>query len=269
MTSTIELKRRGRSKRKVPSSRRPAQSSPGGELLYLQVVNTLKDEILSGVYPIGSQLPTEEELCARFSVSRYTVREALRRLREDRLVASRQGAGTTVIPTNAADSYVHEVTSINDLVAFAIGTRFDIETTTTVKADAKLAARVGGSVGDRWLQVCGLRYADPSQLPTCWTEVFINSEFAAVGRLLPRHRGPIFHLIEDLFGERIAEVQQDIAASSIPPSLASGLKAKAGAMALQVQRTYRLSSGKIAQVAINTHPADRFRHSMTMRRVRG
>ena len=53
--------------------------------LYLQVVRALKDEIVTGVHPVGSQLPTEEELCERFSVSRYTVREALRRLREDNL----------------------------------------------------------------------------------------------------------------------------------------------------------------------------------------
>ena len=33
--------------------------------------------------------------------------------------------------------------------------------------------------------------------------------------------------------------------------------------------TYKLATGKIAQVAINTHPAARFRHSMTMRRVKG
>jgi DNA-binding GntR family transcriptional regulator len=51
--------------------------------------------------------------------------------------------------------------------------------------------------------------------------------------------------------------------------LAGGLKAKAGTTALEVQRTYKLATGKIAQVAINTHPASRFRHSMTMRRVKG
>jgi GntR family transcriptional regulator len=38
-------------------------------------------------------------------------------------------------------------------------------------------------------------------------------------------------------------------------------------MALEVQRTYKLATGKIAQVAFNTHPATRFRHAMTMRRV--
>ena len=40
-------------------------------------------------------------------------------------------------------------------------------------------------------------------------------------------------------------------------------------MALVVQRTYRLASGTIAEVAVNTHPAGRFKHAMTMRRVKG
>jgi GntR family transcriptional regulator len=38
---------------------------------------------------------------------------------------------------------------------------------------------------------------------------------------------------------------------------------------LEVQRTYKTSDGEVAQVTVNTHPASRFRHSMTMRRVRG
>src|SRR5258707_13590565 len=121
------------------------------EPLYLQMVRALKDEIVRGVYPVGSQLPTEEELCERFSVSRYTVREALRRLREDRLVSSRQGAGTTVVPPRPSDSYVHEVMSINDLVAFATGVRFDIDAIEMITVDGKLATRLGIAGGDEWL----------------------------------------------------------------------------------------------------------------------
>jgi len=117
--------------------------------------------------------------------------------------------------------------------------------------------------------VRGFRYAEESALPICRAEVFIAEEFAAVGRLLPRHRGPIFHLIEDLFGQRIGEVQQQISACPASPALAAGLQASPGATVLEVQRTYRLTSGQIAQVAINAHPAERFRHSMTMRRVKG
>jgi len=237
--------------------------------LYLQVVRALKDEIVSGVHPVGAQLPTEGELCERFSVSRYTIREALRRLREDNLVSSRQGAGTTVVPPRPTDSFVHEVMTINDLVAFATGARFAIEAIEMIVADDKLAARIGVLSGDEWLAVRGFRYTDGSELPICWTEVYINREFAAIGRLLQRHSGPIFHLIEDLFGQSLVEVHQEIAAALVSPALAQGLKAKVGTMALEVQRTYKLATGKIAQVAINTHPASRFRHSMTMRRVKG
>ena len=105
--------------------------------------------------------------------------------------------------------------------------------------------------------------------PLCRTEYYINRAFAAVGRLLQRHTGPIFPLIEDLFGVSIVEVHQEIAAVLISPELADGLEVEPGTPALQVQRTYKTSDGEIAQVTINTHPASRFRHSMTMRRVRG
>jgi len=269
MASKTEPRTRKTSTPKGGLRTRESVDRKSEEPLYLQMVRALKDEIVRGVYPVGSQLPTEEELCERFSVSRYTVREALRRLREDRLVSSRQGAGTTVVPPRPSGSYVHEVMSINDLVAFAKGVRFDIDTIEMIVADPKLASRIGSAVGESWLAVRGFRHTEDSDLPVCFTEVYINGEFAAIGRLLQRHHGPIFHLIEDLFGQRIVEVHQEIAASLIAPALAAGLKVEPGATALEVQRTYKLANDKIAQVAINTHPASRFRHSMTMRRVQG
>jgi DNA-binding GntR family transcriptional regulator len=237
--------------------------------LYLQVARALKDEIVGGVYPVGSQLPTEDDLCERFSVSRYTVREALRRLREDHLVSSRQGAGTIVIPRRSSDSYVHDVMSINDLLAFATRSRFAIESMKMVLIDKKLASRTGLASGDEWLEVRGFGHTEGVEVPVCWAEYYINRDFAAVGRLLPRHTGPIFPLIEDLFGQNITEVHQEIGATLISPALAASLKVEAGSAALEVQRTYKTSNGKIAQLTISTHPASHFRHAMTMRRAKG
>jgi GntR family transcriptional regulator len=49
---------------------------------YLSISEELLSDIGAGKFPVGSMLPTELELCERFEVSRFTVREALRRLHE-------------------------------------------------------------------------------------------------------------------------------------------------------------------------------------------
>ncbi|MCX7935903.1 MAG: GntR family transcriptional regulator, partial [Planctomycetota bacterium] len=46
----------------------------------------------------GSRLPTEQEMCRRFGVSRTTLRQALAKLREEGIIAARRGAGTYVLP---------------------------------------------------------------------------------------------------------------------------------------------------------------------------
>lgn len=243
------------------------QNSSSPDHRYIQVARALRKDIVDGVYPVGSQLPTEHELCQRFSVSRYTVREALRRLREDNLVSSRPRTGTLVVPRPTSGAY--DVMSINDLVAFATEARFAIDSINMVTLDDDTAARTGLGAGQEWLAVRGLRQSEAADFPLCRTEYYINRAFAAVGRLLQRHTGPIFPLIEDLFGVSIVEVHQEIAAVLIGPALADSLKVEPASPALEVQRTYTTSDGEIAQVTVNTHPALRFRHSMTMRRVRG
>lgn len=56
----------------------------------------LRQAITDGTFRPGSQLPTEAELCEMLSVSRTVVREALRVLEEEGLVARRHGVGTFV-----------------------------------------------------------------------------------------------------------------------------------------------------------------------------
>ncbi|MGB3354227.1 MAG: GntR family transcriptional regulator [Mycobacterium sp.] len=243
-------------------------TTTAGDHRYLQVARALRKEIVDGVYPVGSQLPTEHELCERFAVSRYTVREALRRLRDDNLIASKPRAGTLVVPRPNTNSYEQDVVSIDDLLAFAQGARFAIETNTMVTVDATLAERTGLDQGTEWLSVSGYRRVDDDTAPTCRTEYYINRSFASVGRLLHRHTGPIFPLIEDLFGVSVVEVHQEISAVLLTAELAERLQIAADTAALQMQRTYTTSDGEIAQVTVNTHPSSRFRHAMTMRRVR-
>src|SRR5437773_10493037 len=116
-------------------NRRPTS---GDGTLYKRIVRVLQNEIVSGKHPVGTRLPTEGAPCRRFSVSRHTVREALRHLRESGLVSPRQGSGTTV---SAAEPsfYLHPIASVSDLMQYAVSTRYVVSGSRFVTADAKLA----------------------------------------------------------------------------------------------------------------------------------
>ena len=236
--------------------------------LYVQVVAALKSEIVSGVYPVGTSLPSEEILGERFSVSRHTVREALRRLREDGLIASRQGVATTVVRPVSGQSYVHEVGSINDLFSYVTEMQFRIDSVGIVTLDPELAQRIGVEAGRKWLRITGFRYLAESDSPACWMEVYIHEDYAGVARLLDHNKGPIFELIETLYGERLVEVEQVMRTSPMPAHVASALNAQAGETSIEVMRTFRISSGKITEISMTHHPAGSFSFSMKLRRTK-
>ena len=56
-----------------------------------QIAEKIRDAILHGRLRVDERLPTEEELAARFEVSRATIREALKRLAAQNLIRSRRG----------------------------------------------------------------------------------------------------------------------------------------------------------------------------------
>ena len=68
----------------------------GSERLADQLYGQILEQIVLGAIKAGEKLPSENQLCHSFGVSRPTVREALLRLHADGLVSTRQGSGTVV-----------------------------------------------------------------------------------------------------------------------------------------------------------------------------
>jgi len=77
-----------------------ARSSTQPEL----IAQRLRSEILDGLYKPGQRLPAEREIASRLGVHRSSVREALKRLEELRLVVIRRGDGSRVAPIAGASA---------------------------------------------------------------------------------------------------------------------------------------------------------------------
>ena len=69
---------------------------------YLDVVRRLKSHIAENGLKIGDSLPTERVLAQEFGVSRHSLREALRVLQEQGILAPQQGSGNYIASTNIA-----------------------------------------------------------------------------------------------------------------------------------------------------------------------
>ena len=63
--------------------------------LYRQLMQRLRADIASGVYPVHSRIPSEAELGQTYQVSRVTVRKALAELTNEGLLRRMQGKGTS------------------------------------------------------------------------------------------------------------------------------------------------------------------------------
>ena len=85
---------------------------------YLSISEELLSDIGAGKFPVGSMLPTELELCERFEVSRFTVREALRRLHEMGLLHRRRGSGTVVRSLEPQAAMVQALDSMSAILQY-------------------------------------------------------------------------------------------------------------------------------------------------------
>ncbi|GIN71515.1 LacI family transcriptional regulator [Bacillus sp. J14TS2] len=65
--------------------------------LYEKIYESLKEEITSGKYKVGEQIPSEKELTKYFSVSTITTKKALEKLSNEGFVNRIRGKGTFVI----------------------------------------------------------------------------------------------------------------------------------------------------------------------------
>ncbi len=237
---------------------------------YILMAQRLVEEITAGRYPVGSLLPTEATLGTQYGVSRHTVREALREVLALGLVARRQGVGTRVISLTPSRGFSQRLSSVDDLLQFAMGTRLIDVTSQEVVADTQLAAAGQFQTGQKLIRFEALRVPsdDIGAPPLAWTELYIIDAYAGIRDQVGVREGAVGWHIEQRYGVRIMEIQQEINAVTVDDALAPRIRVPMESPALRIERWYIGDDGQVFEYTVSINPENRYSFSMRLTRDR-
>jgi GntR family transcriptional regulator len=204
-------------------------------LLYSRVETVLAREIINGGLKVGDQLPTEDDLIARFEVSRITVRRAIQNLVSRGLVEIRRGKGTFV----AAPKITQELSELSGFVEdmHALGRKPTARVLgkEIVTADATVASQLALTRGERVVRIRRVRLADA--IPLSFDETFLPLE---IGKKIITNNlkvEPIFSLLERKYDVPLTEAEYKLDAVAAETEVAAALKVKQGSPIFRIERT--------------------------------
>ncbi len=229
---------------------------------YQQLADELRSDILRGDYePDG--FPTEAELCQTFSVSRFTVREALRSLQQEGLIARKRGSGTVIQPAAARGGALHQpLSNVAEIQQYARDTQAIFELMGDAPLPKAIAEQIGIVAGGRWAHFKGLRTSGDSSAPIATTDAYVHESLADVARQVSPNEDTIFRQLERLGGVKVEIVTQDIQAVAASAEVAKRLGVAKRSPCLLILRCYKDANGRILEISANHHPGERFAYSM-------
>jgi len=240
-----------------------ADRAPRQTPKYLPVYRRLRERLEGGDLKPGSLLPTEDELCSRYRVSRYTLREALGLLERQGYIQRRRRAGTRILARPASGVFRAAISSRRDLFDFVKDTALEFGTPRLIETDGQLARLLGCDELRLWHLCEGVRVDLPRRRPISVTQVYVDARFS-----IPPDgdfRGqPVFHWVEQHHDVKAAAVSQDITAVLLAAMQAEIFGERVGDPALRIVRRYFDRDQRIFVITVTTHRSKDFIYNMRL-----
>lgn len=230
---------------------------------YKSIYQALARDIGSGRYPVMTLLPTEHELCEQFDASRHTIREAIRMLTVAGMVSRRPGVGTRVETAKASTRFTQRISQFPDLLQYARNAALLVREVRNIKLSRRLAETLGGEPGQTWLHINSIKTLDDRDTPVACTLIYADPAHSDL-RAHIQPRLSLLRLIEENFGDRISEVNQEFSATPIAAPLAGQLHVAPRTPGFVITRRYYGAGGVLLLATITTFPHDKMKYSMSL-----
>lgn len=225
-----------------------------GQPLYQKIANDLRARIQGREFAVGTYLPTEEKLCAHYQVSRFTIREALRQLQSEGLIARRRGAGTLIQHDRADSPQAEAATQADGAADYLSSGRFG--GATSLVADERLAQRLGCAPGTRW-QVKSAVTVSPSGVPKGLVEFYLGAPLKDIADQFKPGAAPLWEQLRAL-EQPLGKVQMRVQSVTPVQTEARLLNIAALAPCLRITYTCSTPDGEPLAIATHLHPGHAF-----------
>ena len=223
----------------------------------MQVADQLAAAITRGDLAAGEHIPTEEELCSTYGLSRPTVRQAISRLVDQGLVVRKRGVGTQVLPSHVtrkvAPSSLH-----SDLEASGHRPRTRVLTLEQIPAPPDIS-EILHTDAPVW-HVRRLRFdgSSPLAIMENWIPVDVVT-------LIPSalEQGSLYELLRSA-GVQIKIAHQRISAHEATPEQAELLTLPRRSALLRMERTAFDANGRAIERAISLYRGDAYSFETTL-----
>ncbi len=175
--------------------------------LYAQLKEKLAAQIRCGRLAVGGQIPAENELMARFVVSRETVRKAIALLVSEGYLVKRRGIGTFVQGTSPSMGFEPLISLDASLHARGVNPHNVVVCQKTVVPDAGLLAQLRWRSPEACIYIRRIRYAESA--PIGIEDSWFSREFLRVWQRCDLTGSLARIIIEDL-GVEIVRIEQTI-----------------------------------------------------------
>jgi GntR family transcriptional regulator len=203
--------------------------------LYAVVESQIAADISGGQFPVGSQLPTEEQLIQRYAVSRTTVRKAIQNLMARGLIEIRRGTGTFVTQPKITQDLTELTGFVEDMDALGHCASARLVDRRVIAADTTVAQHLRIAVGTKVMRIQRVRIAN--KIGISFDETYLPLH---IGEKIVKHDlelNPIFALLEERYSIPLVEADYNLEAVSATCDVASALSVEVGSPIFLIERT--------------------------------
>ena len=235
--------------------------------LYYQVAQKLRDQILSGTFDPGSEIPSERELQEEYNISRHTVRQAIDLLVSEGLVRREQGRGSYILPEGLSvrsriDTFFEHRAMLRE---FGYKTTLQHISTQQCQPDKIVQEALGLNGSDQVVCFTKLFLADGE--PAILAKDFIPTKVIPQPYDIEGAGGDFFNFVEDMVGQRIEYLLSDILPIAASGDVAKAFQCPEGTPVLLLQELFLDVTQQIPlQFAYNYHHPEYIHYSILRKR---